>query len=82
MSWNYRIVRYKGGDGYGLHEVFYDADGQPWSMTDRPVGFVCDEAEDPKASIRRQLMTAATDARLRPIFDEPETWPGKAPGDR
>jgi hypothetical protein len=23
MSWNYRIVRYRNGEGFGLHEVFY-----------------------------------------------------------
>jgi hypothetical protein len=27
MTWNYRIVRYKNEDAYGLHEVFYNRAG-------------------------------------------------------
>ena len=41
MSWNYRIVEYRDGSGFGLHEVFYDDKGQPWSMTEQPASFAC-----------------------------------------
>jgi hypothetical protein len=78
VSWNYRIVRYKNGSGFGLHEVYYDANGDAWGMTSDPAGFTCDLDEGPK-SIVEQLLTARVDARKRPVFDEPETWPGKAP---
>lgn len=74
MSWNYRIVRYKDGSGFGLHEVYYcDDTGEAYAMTARPVTFVCD-VDEGKAGIEQSLMMARTDARKRPIFDEPESW--------
>jgi hypothetical protein len=79
MSWDYRIVKYRDGSGYGLHEVYYDEAGEPWSMTEKPVGFTCHDYENPQQSIGEQLMTARTHARLRPIFNEPAEWPGKNP---
>lgn len=82
MSWDYRIVKYKDGSGYGLHEVYYDDAGVAWSMTDQPVGFTCHDYEDPKQSIADQLVMAKTNARLRPIFDEPDEWLGKNPTNR
>lgn len=78
MSWNYRIVRYRENKGFGLHEVYYDAKGKPWSMTENPARFTCDADEGPRA-IEEALMIARTDARKRPVFDEPETWPGEHP---
>lgn len=73
--WNYRIVKYRNGDGYGLHEVHYDDDGLPYAMTKRPTCFV---GADPK-EIVDGLVMARTDARKRPVFDQPKKWPGKAP---
>ena len=78
MSWNYRVVRYRDKSGFGLHEVFYDKDGQPWSMTERPTGFTADLDEGPKG-ICESLLMARVDARKRPVLDEPDTWPVKAP---
>lgn len=78
MSWNYRIVRYRNNEGFGLHEVYYDKEGLPWSMTEEPAAFACDADEGP-GGIQQSLMMARTDARIRPVFDEPEVWPGKAP---
>lgn len=78
MSWNYRIVRYRDSKGFGLHEVYYDSDGQPWGMTEEGCRFVCDADEGP-GGIKGSLRIAATDARLCPVLDEPETWPGRAP---
>lgn len=79
MSWNYRIVKYRDGSGFGLHEVYYDREGLPWGMTERPCGFGCDADEAPRASIVTQLHTALSDASARLILDEPESWPGKGP---
>lgn len=78
MTWNYRIVHYK--DGFGLHEVYYDAAGLPWGMTDAPVRFTCDDDEGP-AGIIESLKRALKDARERPVFDVPadDEWPGNAP---
>jgi len=70
MSWNYRIVRYADGDGFGLHEVRYDANGKAISMTSAPAGFVGDTEED----IREALLRARMDSVKRPVFDEPIEW--------
>ena len=79
MSWNYRIVRYRNNEGFGLHEVYYDKDGHPWGMTEEPVRFACDAEEGPSGIIT-SLLTARVDARKRPIFDPPrKKWPGKVP---
>lgn len=81
MSWNYRIVQYRDGGGYGLHEVYYDDEGQPWSMTKNPVSFSCDTSEGPQGIIG-SLLTARVDAKKRPVFVEPKKWPGKNPADK
>jgi DNA-binding XRE family transcriptional regulator len=80
MSWNYRIVRYRSCEGFGLHEVFYDDDGLPWGMTESPAKFVSGTDEGP-AGIKASLLRARVDAIKRPVFDEPEEdkWPGKPP---
>lgn len=70
MSWNYRIVRYADGSGFGLHEVHYEADGTPIRMTEQPCGFAGDTAQD----VQVALMRAKMDAQRRPIFDEPPEW--------
>jgi len=75
MSWNYRIVRYADGTGYGLHEVHYDKKGKPESMTEEPASFVTDEDEgNPISGILKQLAIAQTDISGQPIFDEPKEW--------
>jgi hypothetical protein len=83
MSWNYRIVQYVNGDGYGLHEVYYDEDGEAWCMTQEPASFVAGLDEGPKG-IRQGLLMARVDAIKRPVFVEPKEgqWPGKALGTR
>lgn len=83
MTWNYRIVRYANGDGYGLHEVMYDADGQPWAMTENPISFVCGPDEGPQG-IRQSLLLARVDAIKREVFEEPADgkWPGKPPSEK
>ena len=78
MTWNYRIVRYRDNTGFGLHEVDYDEAGQATKMTANPCGFACDVEEGPDG-VRGMLATALADAGRRPIFDEPEQWPVKAP---
>lgn len=70
MTWNYRIVKYHNGTGYGLHEVHYDADGKPIRMTTEPAGFVGDSPEE----VRAALLVARGDAIRRTVFDEPAEW--------
>jgi YD repeat-containing protein len=71
--WNYRIVRYADDQGFGLHEVYYDDAGQPKSMTDKAVPFVCEVEEGPEG-ISAGLERALKDARGRPVFDPPASW--------
>lgn len=70
MSWNYRIVHYADGNGYGLHEVHYDENGSAISMTEQPASFVGDDSEE----IIRAMLQARVDAKHRPIFVEPSEW--------
>ena len=71
MTWNYRIVEYRDGKGFGLHEVYYDEDGEPATMTETPVGFVGESAEDVRDSVSMAGRAAGS-----PILKEPEEWPG------
>lgn len=80
MTWNNRIVRHKDGSGFGLHEVLYDDEGLPWAMTEEPVGFFCGPDEGPEG-VRLSLLRAMDDITKHPVFDEPEVWPGKPPGE-
>ena len=77
--WKYQIVKYRDGSGFGLHEVFYDVDGKPWGRTVDPEGFWVDTTENADA-LRLMLIDAFFDVR-HDVLDEPEIWPGKAPGE-
>jgi hypothetical protein len=69
MTWNYRIVRHRGGENYVLHEVYYE-DDRPVSMTADGCRFGCDGSDDPKSEICGALEMALNGARNRPILDE------------
>ena len=69
-NWNFRIVKYADGSGYGLHEVYYDKNGNAVSMTEEPASFV----GDTPAEIHSELKNALDDAIKRDIFEEPEEW--------
>jgi hypothetical protein len=53
LTWNYRIIRHVDPEGewYGIHEVYYDDQGQPHSLTANPVPI---DAETPE-ELRRLL---------------------------
>jgi hypothetical protein len=53
MTWNYRLVKrtYRGEVLYGIHEVYYDDQGAPESITGDPVGV----AEQSKSDIMTTL---------------------------
>lgn len=70
MSWNYRIVQYADGSGFGLHEVHYNVEGREISMTQEPCGFTGDTEQE----VRGALMRAKMDATRRPVFMEPVEW--------
>ncbi len=73
MTWNYRIVKYKDGSGYGLHEVYYNKDGEVHSMTTEPASFACGDDEG-VGGVMNSLRMAYQDATTRPILDEPEKF--------
>lgn len=76
MTWNYRIIKYKDGSGYGLHEVFYDKSGRPAAMTVDPINFSTDSEEGPNGIVS-SLSMALADAIARGVFEEPEEWQGE-----
>lgn len=71
MSWNYRIVRYKNGGGYGLHEVYYDYEygGKIFGVTEAAVAFVCNAEEGPEG-VKASLLMALADAGKYPVLEE------------
>lgn len=70
MTWNYRLVKYADGSGFGVHEVHYDSNGNEVSMTDKTVEFVGDTAEE----VRSAMTMAKMDVSKRPVFNEPDDW--------
>jgi hypothetical protein len=72
-KWNYRIVKYADGSGFGLHEVYYDENGDPQAMTAGPVAFSVPPDEGPDG-VQNSLAMAAADAFSRSVFHEPKTW--------
>lgn len=70
MTWNYRIVKYADGTGFGLHEVHYDEEGKEVSMTENPVRFASETAEE----LRDSLIIAKTSAINRPVLEPPKEW--------
>lgn len=79
MTWNYRVVRYRErGAGYGLHEVYYNDNGEPVTMGAAPAIFCADAEEGPDA-IATMLTRALKDAKERGVLDEPTRWPGLKP---
>ena len=70
MSWNYRIVKYADGTGYGLHEVYYNVVGQPMAMSEHTAGFVGETVPE----VHSAMMMARRDAVGRPVLDAPAEW--------
>ena len=70
MNWNYRIIKYREGKGYGLHEVYYEKKNPVW-MTVDPIGFVGDPSEGSEGIIS-SLKMALADAKKHPVLDELE----------
>lgn len=50
MFWNHRVIEAVGEDGekyYGIHEVYYDNDGNPRAYTENPVGVSWGQDDNP-----------------------------------
>ena len=58
MSWNYRIIKSSSepfGDIFGIHEVYYDGDGKPKSVTENAIFGPYEEIKDLKIGIEMML---------------------------
>ena len=68
MTWNYRIIRHldtgTGDDWFAVHEVHYDAAGNPVGVTERPVAPQGATLEDVLNDM--EIMRAAAD---KPTLD-------------
>lgn len=71
-KFNYRIVRHESGD-LALHEVYYDDDGAPTSMTAEPVSFECHSHEG-REGIIKSLEMALYCAKEHDLFVPPPHW--------
>lgn len=63
-TWSYRVIRYAGDEGYGLHEVHFEND-IPVSRTNR-----ASVVGDSPKSIIEQLLTMRICAKNRPVLDD------------
>jgi len=69
MTWNFRLVKHTGPKSnqvwYGVHEVFYDESGKPWTMTQEPVHVDGESAKDVVAYLR----LIQHDLKRSPVLD-------------
>ncbi len=77
--WTYQIVKYKDGSGFGLHEVFYNDDEEPWGRTDDPevlnhLGPDIDDEPVTAEGLKRSMALMLCDALLHDVLEEPEEW--------
>lgn len=81
MSWNFRLVRHKdprtSAVWYGIHEVFYNEAGRPFTMTEDPV----DIAGRSPREVRGYLKMIQRDIERLPILDAHRTRWVKPPWD-
>jgi len=72
MTWNYRIMRHRQeqAEWFAIHEVYYNEQGTPVSVTQEPIRILCgdDEGEEPQAIIKSMLETMLRDVQ-QPILD-------------
>ena len=67
MSWNYRMVHHKeknGEEWYGIHEVYYNADGTACMMSEEP----CMPIGETKKSLMNDL-SMMTEAIIKPVLE-------------
>ena len=90
--WNHRVVRVQGADGnitFGVHEVYYDDAGVPWSMTSEPITFDVDvntltlsEDQERDAIIDLKALVLSMQRALgMPVLDAMTAFTGKSPGE-
>lgn len=76
-KWNYRLVKYHDGESYGLHEVYYNEEGEPDGMTTNPIlVFEAFEARDvgPQSIAVDTLSMMIQDIVRHSILEQPVEW--------
>ena len=67
MTWNHRVVKrtYPNGDvSFGIHEVYYDDNGNVTGCTEDPIGVVEDTEEDLYTTLNRLIDAAGKDVLI------------------
>ena len=70
MSWDYRIIRYRNDHGFGLHEVYYDDDGEINMMTENATGALGDTPGGVVATLEMMLADAKSDLASGDVVEE------------
>ena len=78
--WIFQIVQYRDGSGFGLHEVFYTGDEEPWGRTDDPevlnhLGPDIDDEPVTAEGLKQNMAMMLADAIQHDVLIEPEEWP-------
>lgn len=86
MYWNHRVIEVVDANGekhYGIHEVYYDNDGNPRAYTENAVGVTWSEGDSPL-----QVLEWMTNCLSKPFLkksDFPESapldWGGEGDGE-
>lgn len=76
--WIYQIVQYKDGSGFGLHEVYYNANDEPWGRADDPevlcIGPGTEDDPVTAEGLRWDMALMLADAIRHDVLEEPEEW--------
>ena len=73
MTWNHRVIRRKydtGEEYFAIHEVYYDASGEPESVTALPVAVFEDSIDDLAITIDR-----FRECLSKPVLDYDKDFP-------
>lgn len=71
MSWNYRVVKYANNEGFGLHEVYYDAKGKIDGWTEDPI-LTCSADEVPEIEFIKEFKAMTRDIENEAFLEEEE----------
>jgi hypothetical protein len=58
MTWNYRVIKShlpNGEEEFGIHEVYYDENGNPSMTTERAIAAYGETLDELRADVQRQL---------------------------
>lgn len=76
MSWNYRVIRHiaagASGDWFAIHEVYYDADGAPCAVSEKPISPHGETRDDLLTDLRMMQEAADKPTLDYVLFSKPE----------